>query len=284
MAGRLRPVDRGARLGAPRAWPEHRPRARRRRAADAMALARRLVELGRAARADIGHEDPSAARARAARRRRLTGPARRTARARRRRAQRRATSICSAARPADSSTRRVKAQLPQPRQAVRQAHPVVANAVAAADRRRRRGGAGAALRADGTVTIQVEGVTSRSSWTTSSSPRRRARAGRWPPTAGETVALDLDPRPTNCAAPAWHGMSSGWSRTRASPAACEVTDRIALWWSADGPTARGADRARQLGGRRSARHRRRHRRANRPTALEAYENADLGFGFWLRRA
>ena len=119
--------------------------------------------------------------------------------------------------------------------------PEVAAAIAAAD-------AGARWRprcaATGTATVDVDGGPSTITADESSSPRRRAAAGRSPPAGTETVALDLELTDELRAAGTVREIVRLVQEARKAQG-LEVTDRIELWWEADGETADALRRRRR---------------------------------------
>ena len=239
-----RHLDAAARVGAPGAPGRGSTAASSTTSCAAqMSLARRLVELGRAARAD------AKVRTRQPLRRALVGAAgvapgsreELRARGRRRAQRRRRSSRCRRpARDLVDFTR--QGQLPRARQAVRASGPRSWRAaIAAADA----GSAGRrAARRTGGAVVQVDGEDVEVLPDEVIVSERRGRAGRWstsrarpwPSTSSCTPAL----RPRGLAREVVRLVQEA-----RKTAGFEVSDRIVLRWQADGEHRRGAARARR---------------------------------------
>ena len=140
-------------------------------------------------------------------------------------------------------------QLPVAGQAIRPRTPVVAAAIEAADA----AALAAALRSgDAASPSRSTARPSRSAPTTSSSPRRPAAAGRSPAAGPETVALDLELTDELRAAGTVREIVRLVQDARKAQG-LEVTDRIELWWEADGETAAALRAATDLLARRCSR-------------------------------
>ena len=254
------------------AWPEVDGSLVDDELADQMALVRRLVELGRAARAESGVKTRQPLGRALVGGGRLGRAARGAARAGRRGAQRRVARRRSATAGGDLVDISVEGQFPCAGQAIRPAHPGGRRR----GRRSRRGRAGGGAASTGTATVDVDGEpvevtpdevivteTPRSGWAVAAD-------------AGETVALDLEITPELRRAGLAREAVRMIQEARKT-SGFDVSDRIALRWAADGEIAEALARARVDGGRRGARDPSVERARRRPTSART-AFADAGSG------
>jgi isoleucyl-tRNA synthetase len=257
------------------AWPVLDPALVDAPLAEQMALVRRLVELGRAARADSGVKTrqplPRALVAAA-------GWAGLPADLRAQVADELNVVSVGALADADELVDHgVKANFRALGKRFGQRTPLVAAAVAAADP----GAVAAALAATGATTVEVEGepvVLAADEVVVTETPR----AG-WSVTAaaGETVALDLEITPALRRAGLAREVVRLVQEARKA-SGFEVSDRIAVWWEASGETA---EALREHAGLLAEEVLATSLAAGAPPeALDARSEPALGLTFWLRRA
>jgi isoleucyl-tRNA synthetase len=257
------------------AWPVLDPALVDAPLAEQMALVRRLVELGRAARADSGVKTrqplPRALVAAA-------GWAGLPADLRAQVADELNVVSVGALADADELVDHgVKANFRALGKRFGQRTPLVAAAVAAADP----GAVAAALAATGAATVEVEGepvVLAADEVVVTETPR----AG-WSVTAaaGETVALDLEITPALRRAGLAREVVRLVQEARKA-SGFEVSDRIAVWWEASGETA---EALREHAGLLAEEVLATSLAAGAPPeALDARSEPALGLTFWLRRA